>query len=144
LSGMADDLRRRADARLDDALARDAVADPRGPLREAMRALREEDAAAFERARRRFEDELVPRVAADESDPVAEWIEYGRFLAELHGAGAVVAIGADGRARNWAAPYHAGQLVLHLPSEPRRRATVLAAPQEPSPPQRAALGLLSG
>ena len=30
-----------------------------------------------------FEQELTPAVAREDSDPMAEWLEYGRFLASL-------------------------------------------------------------
>jgi hypothetical protein len=138
----ADD-RAAADARLDQALRTTGAADPRAPLRETLRALRLEDAAAFEEALRRFDEVLVPRVAAGEVDPLTEWVEYGRFLAELRGPGSVTAVAPDGRAQSWAPPYRAGSLVLHLPQDNRRRALVLAAPAEPSPAQQATVELLT-
>jgi hypothetical protein len=140
---MVDDLRSRADARLDDALRSVGAADPRPELREALRSLRETDPDGFAEARRRFEEDLTGRVAAGE-DALAEWIAYGRWLAERAGPGSVVSIAADGRSSPWQPPYRAGELVLFLPEATRVRAAVLAAPARPTRPQQATRELLAG
>ncbi|MBI4409444.1 MAG: hypothetical protein HY561_07025, partial [Gemmatimonadetes bacterium] len=138
-----ENVRARADARLEEALMRLGVRDPRDFCRERLRALKERDAAGYERALRYFEETLVPRVAEEASDPLAEWIRYGRLLGELHGGvGRTVAVDASGRAR----PYGNGDsddlLVLYLPDDPRAPALVLSAPTGLTPAQQATLDLL--
>jgi hypothetical protein len=140
---MVDDLRSRADARLDDALRGAGAADPRPVLRDALRSLRDADPDGFAEARRRFEEDLLGRVAAGE-DALTEWIDYGRWLAERAGPGSAVSVSPDGRSSPWQPPYRAGELVLFLPEAARLRAVVLAAPARPTPAQQATRELLAG
>ncbi len=134
--------RDRADARLEAALEREAVHDPREFYRERLRLLRERNPSAFEEARRYYEDVLLPRVAAADSEPVREWFEYGRRLAELTAPGRLTEIDASGRARTFATPLDRELLVLHLPDEAGEPALVLNLPGRPSPAQRATCDLL--
>ncbi len=137
---MPDQAQMRADRALDGALASAGLEDPRPECRARLKRLRAADAEAFAAASRHYEEVLLPRLASGESDPVAEWIEYGRALAErLEGPGAVYQIDATGRA----APYAgdpAGHVVLHLPE--RGAASVLSRPAEPAAPQAATIKLL--
>lgn len=90
---MADDLRARADERFQRALQQTGARDPRNFFRDMLRDLKAADADAYREALRYFNETLIPAVADDASDPVAEWLEYGRVLASL-------AI----RGRRWAPP----------------------------------------
>jgi hypothetical protein len=139
---MGEDLRERAAARLERALAEAGVEDPRAAYRARLRELRARDPAALAESVRYYEEVLLPRVADEGSDPIAEWLEYGRLLAELGGPGRVVEVDPSGRAR----PYRGGspreQLLLHLPDDPRRAVFVLGMPRELSAPQRATYDLL--
>src|SRR5690554_950692 len=117
---MSDDMQARAAARLERALADADLEDPRGFYRARLRELRERDPAALAKSVRYYEEKLLPRVAAEGSDPVAEWLEYGLLLAELGGPGQLIEVDGEGRAR----PYEAGaparnRLILHLPDDPR-------------------------
>lgn len=134
--------RARAEARYEEALARGALRDPREQFREWLRSLRERDAGAFEEALGYYEETLVPRVADPASDPVVEWIEYGRVLAERLDPGRVVVVDASGRAHPYEPPPPRGALVLHIPEDARSPATILSLPQDPSPAQRATCDLL--
>ncbi|HET9986454.1 MAG TPA: hypothetical protein VFQ38_22945 [Longimicrobiales bacterium] len=137
---MDESLRSRADARLDQALATQPLADPRDLFRDRLRRLRAEDPPAFSRALDYFERTLVPRVAAD-AEPLAEWIEYGRFLAELSGRGRLVGVDASGRGRPFTPP-PAAELVLFLPDDPAVPVLPVARPRELSDAQQAAWDLL--
>jgi hypothetical protein len=139
---MADDLRARADARFEQALAQTGARDPRGFFRDQLRDLKANDAEAFRRALRYFDETLIPAVAADGSDPVAEWLEYGRLLASLTTPGRAVQIDPGGRAREYARPVPADALVLHLPDNAARPALVLGLPPRLTPHQRASYDLL--
>ena len=79
---MNDDLRARADARLEAALAGAPWRDPRPFFRPVLKHLKDRDPAGFERAIDHFQSTLIPAVAGD-GDPLAEWLEYGRLLATL-------------------------------------------------------------
>jgi len=136
------ELRARADARLDEALERDAVLDPRDGYRERLKLLRTRDQDAFEEARRYYEEVLVPRVAAPDSDPILEWFEYGRRLAELEGDGRVVAIDETGKASDYSPPFPRGALILFLPQDPKVSAFALNTPRHLSPAQAANYALL--
>jgi hypothetical protein len=137
----ASDLRDQADARFQAALADRGARDPRPFYRDRLRALKAENAAAYGDALRYFEETLTPAVAAADSDPLAEWLEYGRVLAALAAPGRTVQIDATGRARDYARPVPEDALVLHLPKEPGP-ALVVGIPPALSPSQRAAHDLL--
>ncbi|MBX6362604.1 MAG: hypothetical protein IRZ00_01940 [Gemmatimonadetes bacterium] len=138
---MADSLRARADARLDQALAARRLTDPRDLFRDRLRRLRADDPAAFGRAIDYFEHTLLPRVAAD-AEPITEWIEYGRFLAELTGPGRVLAVDPSGRARAYEPPPGADLLVLFFPDVQTDPVLPLARPRELSAAQQATWELL--
>lgn len=139
---MADDLRARADARFEHALKQTGARDPRNFFRDMLRDLKAEDAEGFRRALRYYEETLIPAVAGEGSDPVGEWLEYGRVLASLMTAGRTVQVDAGGRALDYARPVPADALVLHLPANAARPALVLGLPPKLSPHQRATYDLL--
>ncbi len=135
-------LRARADARLEAALERAAVEDPRPYFRDRLRLLRERNPQTYEAARRHFEEEVLPRVASEDSDPIAEWFEYGLRLADWTAPGTVYAIDATGRARAYSPPLDPGSLVLHVPDDAREPALILSLPRSASAAQQATCDLL--
>ncbi|HEX2090921.1 MAG TPA: hypothetical protein VHG28_00910 [Longimicrobiaceae bacterium] len=138
----ANDLREQADRRFEQALKERGARDPREFYRGRLRELRERGPAVFQRAVAYFEERLIPAVAAEGSDPLAEWLEYGRVLAELAAPGTTVQIDPTGRSRPYAPPVPLDHLVLHLPASPGDRALVVGIPTELSPAQRATYDLL--
>ena len=139
---MESDLKTRADERFARAIAASGARDPRDFYRERLRELRERDEKAFARALDYFETRLLPAVARDDSDPVAEWLEYGRVLAQLTVEGTPAQIDPTGRSHPYAPPVPLDHLVLHLPTSTRERALVIGLPAELSPAQRATYELL--
>lgn len=139
---MIDPLRARADQRFEQALAESGARDPRDFYRDRLKELRERDPEAFRRALDHYENRLVPAVAAEGSDPIAEWLEYGRLLAELMAQGRTVQIDPSGRAGAYAPPVPPDHLVLHLPDSTREAALAVGIPPELSPAQRATYALL--
>ena len=142
MAPMADDLRARADERFERALQETGARDPRAFFRDQLRELKASSPDAFRRALRYFEETLIPSVADEASDPIAEWLEYGRVLASLAAPGRTVQIDATGRARDYARPVPAEAMVLHLPENASRPALVLGIPPRLTPHQRAAYDLL--
>jgi hypothetical protein len=136
-----DDLKTRAEARLDAALAEADVQDPRDHYRRALKALRQRDPDGFDAALRYFEEDLIPAVAGD-ADPIDTWIEYGTMLARTLGEGRTVELDGTGRARPVYDVKAARGLVLHLPDDTATPAFALRCPRTPTPAQQAALELL--
>lgn len=136
--------REQAEQRLTRALEETGAGDPRVPFRERLRSLRESDERAFQKALDYYENRLVPAVAADGSDPLGEWLDYGRFLANLAVSGRTVQIDPTGRSRPYERPVALDRLVLHLPTSQRERALPVRIPSRPSPAQLATLRLLAG
>jgi hypothetical protein len=137
------EIRQGADTRLDEALDRAALQDPRAFFRDQLRLLKDSDPAAFEEARRHYEEVLLGRVAAEDSDPVLEWFEYGKLLTELGGKGGrLVMVDRGGRATTFSPPLVMDQLVFHLPEDPHAPALALSMPRALSPAQEATASLL--
>lgn len=132
----------RADFRFERALQAAEARDPRDFYRERLRELRERDEQAFRRAVEHYESRLIPAVADEGSDPLAEWLEYGRLLAELTTPGETVQIDPTGRASPYSPPVSVDRLVLHLPASAREKAIPVGLPPQLSPAQRAAFDLL--
>jgi hypothetical protein len=137
-----DVLRERADQRFARALQETGARDPRDFYRQRLRELRERDEGAFQRALDYYENRLVPAVAAEGSDPLVEWLEYGRLLAQLSLDGRTVQVDPTGRAGPYAPPVPLEHLVLHLPTSTREAALPVGIPPELSPAQRATFELL--
>jgi hypothetical protein len=135
------DRKHQAEARLEAALATAGLEDSRPALRSRLKQLRAADQTAFDRVVRRYDDEIVPALA-EAPAPLDAWLDFARTIGELTGAGQLVAIDASGRAGPYTAPYHTGDVVLHLPDNADTPALAAALPQVPSAPQQAALDLL--
>ena len=135
-------LREQADARFEAALKEAGARDPREFYRRRLRDLRAQNPEAFRRAVEYHDTRLVPAVARADSNPLGEWLEYGRFLATLVSAGRTVQIDATGLAADYAPPVPLHDLVLHLPTDSRLPALAVGIPPELSPAQRATYALL--
>ncbi|HET6764562.1 MAG TPA: hypothetical protein VFH27_12850 [Longimicrobiaceae bacterium] len=136
------ELRERADQRFQDALKATGARDPRDHFRKVLTEMRASNPAAYKEALGYFSTRLIPAVAADASDPIAEWLEYGRVLATLQAPGRTVQLDPTGRSTPYAAPIPADRLVLHLPDATSAKAILVGLPPEMSPAQRAAYDLL--
>lgn len=136
------DLRSRADARYERALADAGARDPRDFYRKLVRELKERDRDAYHRAVTYYEGTLLPAVVREDSDPLGEWVEYGRVLAALTVPGRTVQVDPSGRARDYARPVPPDALVLHLPEDGAGPALVIGIPPRLSPAQRATNRLL--
>src|SRR5690606_23296335 len=134
-------LRERAEARLEGALERAALCDPRARFRDWLRSLRARDAAAFDEARRYYEA-LLPGIAEGRTDPIEAWLDYGRRLVELTGPGMVVEIDEDGLAHAEATSHARERLVLYIPTSTREPVRILNLPKRLSEAQRANVDLL--
>lgn len=152
---MSDEIRQKAERRLEQALESAGARDPRDHYRSLMKTLKEESADAFQEARRHYEETLLPAVAEGGVDPLAAWREFGLHLAELTAPGRTVAVDRTGAARpyeNGGGPGEPGtsvqaeesadELLLHLPEEGRRRALLVSLPPDPSDAQKATYRLL--
>lgn len=135
--------RDRADARLEEALEATGARDPREFYRDRLKALREQDEAAYDAAVAYWRDTLIPSIADGDAEPLAAWTLYGKRLAELSHEGRTVAIDASGRSTPWEM-WEPDALVLHLPEEKRARALLVQLPPDPSRAQRATYAWLVG
>jgi hypothetical protein len=142
MSGEPAALRSRADERFEAALAETGARDPRDFYRNRLVELREINPDAYRKAIRYYEKELVPAVARADSDPIAEWLEYGCVLADLLVKGSAVMIDPTGRAHPYTRPVPADHLVLHLPTSMREPALAVGLPPSLSPAQSATYQLL--
>lgn len=136
------DVQARADARFEAALAESGARDPREYYRERLRELKGSDEAAYDRAVTYYHETLIPTVASADSDPLAAWREYGRFIAELTAPGRTVEVDASGRSHTYRPPVAPDRMVLHLPERRGARALLIGLPAEPSPAQMATYDLL--
>jgi hypothetical protein len=132
--------RTQAEQRLADAAATLRLMDPRPPLRATLKQLRERQMDAFTRAVAHYEEQVLPRLAAEE--PMAVWLEYVRFVGQLTANGRLTAIGDDGAATSFKPPLAPGTLVLFLPEDTTVPAFIAAQPQQPSAAQHASMQLL--
>lgn len=130
-----------ADLAFARALEASGARDPREFYRARMLELRQADPDAFARARTYYEETLVPTVASGSVDPIQEWLDFGRLLAEWTAPGRTVMIDGSGRAAPWDSPVPLDRLVLHLP-EGRGSAIPVGIPPELTPAQRATWDLL--
>lgn len=137
LRAMTDSLQAEADHRLAEALEATGARDPREYYRTQLKELRAEDADGYHEAVAYYRDSLLPAIAREDADPLAEWTEYGRKLASLRAEGRTVAVDRSGRSVACEGSVDPDSLVLHLPNESRVRAILVALPTELSPAQRA-------
>jgi len=134
------DIRNLADNRLDQATAAAAFADPRPPLRERLRDLKDANPGAFERARTHYEQTVLPALAG-EGDPLQVWVDYARFLGELASPGRLVGADGTGMASAYQLPA-TGQLILFVPEDSAAPVLIALAPAAPTPAQQATIDLL--
>lgn len=139
---MDEDVKRRADARLEDALEARGARDPRDYYRERLRELKGRDADAYGKAVEHYERVLLPAVADDEGDPLEAWQAFGRRLAELTAEGRTVEVDPSGRSHAHDPPASLDRLVLHLPHDTGERALLVSLPLELTRAQRATYDLL--
>lgn len=125
-----------ADRLLEEALAREGLADPRDALRRRLRALR--GTAAFDRAVAHYQEVLLPGVGSGSLDPVEAWVDYARLVAGDGGR----EVGIDGEGREGGEPADPGTLLLHLPGDRSGPVTPLRTPARPTAAQAATLALL--
>ena len=135
-------LKQRADERFASAIAAAGAKDPRDFYRDRLRDLRARDANAYTRAVDYYENRLLPAVAAEGSDPLAEWLEYGRLLAQLTSEGQTAQIDPTGLSLPYAPPVPGDHLVLHVPTSTREPVLLVGLPARLSPAQRATYELL--
>lgn len=131
-----------AERRFTEALSRSGGRDPREFYRSQLRALKAGDPSAFARGAAYYRDELIPGIAEDRTEPLLGWLEYGRFLAELTAEGTTVLVDESGRSHPWDPALGTASLVLHLPTDPKKRAILVGLPAELSPAQKATYALL--
>lgn len=132
----------RAEANFAAALKSSGARDPRDFYRDRLRALRGHDEAAYRTAVDYYRSELIPAVAAEDSDPLALWLEYGRRLATLTQPGETVQIDTSGRRQPYTPPVPADHMVLHLPRSTREAAITVGLPPQLSSAQKATYDLL--
>ena len=136
------ELKVRAERRFADAVEAAGARDPREFYRSLLKELRERHEPSFREALAYYERTLIPTVAADGSDPLGEWLEYGRVLAQLRVDGQTVQIDPTGFSRPYRRPVPHDALVLHLPTSTREPALPIGIPPRLSPAQRASFELL--
>jgi hypothetical protein len=134
------ELRALADARLAQAVIAAGLADPRPPLRDRLRELKESHPAGFERALAHYEQVVLPALSGA-AEPLQVWADYARFLGELGSPGRLLAVDATGGATPYQAPAP-GTLVLYIPDDTASPVLVALAPASPSPAQQATIDLL--
>ncbi|MBI4513587.1 MAG: hypothetical protein HY702_05695 [Gemmatimonadetes bacterium] len=128
---------------LEAALDELALRDPRPTYRGLLKKLKARNAAAYEAAVAYHEEKLKRQAVAAAGELVEEWIEYGRYIAELCAPGRTVLIDPTGLAEPYRRPIPPQRLVLHLPEGGAEPGVILLAPESPTPPQRAACDLLA-
>lgn len=131
-----------ADRRFEEALGSSGTRDPRDYFRQRLRALKSRDPDGFARAVAYYEEHVVAAIASGEAKPIRTWREYGRFLAELGGAGRTVQIDRGGRASEYDPGAPGDALILFLPDDRRGETSIVGLPADLAPPQRATYELL--
>lgn len=135
------DLQARADERLAQALSRTGAEDPRGPCRRLLRAIKEIGEPGYSAAVERF-GETIRSIADEEVDPLDGWLAFARHLAETLDPGEDVVVDATGRSTPLRSEGSWKELILHIPENPKSRASLVNAPPEPTEPQAATIDLL--
>jgi hypothetical protein len=138
---MEPELRQLAETRLQAAAAELNMKDPRQPYRDRLRQLREQHTDAFTRAIDHYETQVLPSLA-EVADPLAVWLDYGSFLAQLTSTGRAWRIDGAGRASSLEGSVHTGDLVMFVPDDTSSEVLVMAEPESPSAAQNATMDLL--
>lgn len=135
------DLKKAADQRFAEALAKAGARDPRDYYRERLRELKGANPDGYASAVGYYTDTLLPSIAEGKAEPLAAWREFGLLIARLTTPGRTMAVDPGGRARPYEPPGESGDMVLHL-SEGRGvrggRVLLVGLPPEPSAAQTAA------
>ena len=139
---MEDSLKARAEQRFLEALEASGGRDPREFYRQRLRDLKASDPPGFRQGAAYYQDRLIPEIAEGEIDPLVGWLEYGRFLAEIVEEGTTVVVDESGRSHPYEPNEGARFLVLHIPSDSRKRAILVGLPPKLSAPQKATFDLL--
>lgn len=128
---------------LDTELDARGLRDPRGYYRELLKKLKAKNAQAYGSAVAYHDERLKGGLESADADVVEEWVEYGRYLAELLTPGRTWSVDPTGLAEPYHRPPAADALILHLPEAPLERGLVLSAPKSLTPPQKATYELLA-
>jgi len=131
-----------ADRRFAEALEETGTRDPRDYFRDRLRALREDDRAAYDEAIRFYRERVVEAISGGE-DPIRAWRSYGLHLAERTAPGRTVQIDPEGGGTPYEADAPWDALIIHLPDAVRAPATILGMPAQLSPAQRATCDILA-
>jgi len=133
-----------ADQRLEHALKERGLQDPRPYCRTTLRSLRESEPERYEKEIAYFTGTLLASLESESGeDPSTLWTAYALRLSEAATPGEAVVIDPTGASSPLVADAGDDCVLLHLPTDPRARASVLRAPIDPAPPQRATIGLLT-
>ena len=139
---MDEAVRAEADRLFEEAIKATGARDPRDFYRKALRELKEVNPEGYGRAVTHFQEVLVPSIASESVQPLEAWREYGRLLADLAAPGKAVGIDHTGRSQPFCQGCPLDHLVLHIPNERGKRATLVSLPPNPSAAQRATFELL--
>ena len=134
---MTDDLREKADARFEAALAATGARDPRDYYRSRLRELKESNPEGYADAVAYYQSTLVTSIAEQEADPLRAWQTFGLRIAQLSAPGRAVAVDPAGRSRTFEPPGKPEDMILHLPDARNRLALLVGLPPEPSAAQTA-------
>ena len=139
---MDPELKEKADARFDEALAEAGARDPRDHYRDMLRELKGRDPDAYEDAVKHFQETLIPEIASGQRNPLEAWREYGRKLAGRIAEGRTVEIDDTGLSHPHDPSTHRDRLVVHLPDDTGEKAILVSLPAEVTSAQRATYDLL--
>lgn len=137
---MNTDLKKAADQRFEEALAKAGARDPRDYYRGQLRELKGADPDGYANAVGYYTDTLLPSIAEGKAEPLAAWREYGLLIARLIAPGKTVAVDTRGLARPYEPPGDSGDMVLHLAGGPGARGgrvLLVGLPPQPSAAQTA-------
>ena len=134
---MTNDLRQKADARFEAALAATGARDPREYYRSRMLELKRSNPQGYAAAVAYYQSTLVASIAEQDADPLQAWQTFGLRIAELTAAGRAVAVDPAGRSRPFEPPGRSEDMILHLPDARNQRALLVGLPPEPSAAQLA-------
>ena len=139
---MTNDLREKADARFEAALASAGARDPRDYYRSRLRELKRSNPEGYADAVAYYQSTLLTSIARRDADPLRAWREFGLMIAQLTAAGRAVAIDPAGRSRPFKSPGSGDDLILHLPDARNQRALLVGLPPKPSAAQAATFNWL--
>jgi hypothetical protein len=136
------ELVRAADELYDGELTTRGVSDVRPACRWLLKQLKATRPESYEEGVRRYEDQLIPQIAAGEVNPLDGWLGYGRWLGDQLFDGQLVSVDPTGRAADFGDVLPSGAMAIYLPPKDEQRAVLLASPLVPTEHQAAARALL--